>query len=180
MCFYFWIKKLQNIRPKRKILRITFWNFNLSDRKIVGQSFSLLSLSAWSIMVPSSQSEVIDRNRSREFVLQTTNPPINSTCQCSCLAFPHCAFSNAKSHVFFRHTWNYLELKQFCKKSKESDTCWWIPYWWYRCRGCAPRTRIPCLLAQKNISTTNDLNWFQGGNIHFVKKITTKRDFLEI
>ena len=67
-------------------------------------------------MVPSSQSEVIDRNRSREFVLQTTNPPINSTCQCSCLAFPHCAFSNAKSHVFFRHTWNYLELKQFCKK----------------------------------------------------------------
>ena len=29
---------------------------------------------------------------------------------------PVCAFSNAKSHVFFRHTWNYLELKQFCKK----------------------------------------------------------------
>ena len=66
-------------------------------------SFSLLSLSARSIMVPSSQSEVIDRNRSREFVLQTTNPPIKSTCHCSyhCLAFPQSVLFRMQNHMFF-------------------------------------------------------------------------------
>ena len=34
-----------------------------------------------------------------------------------------------------------------------------------RCRGCELRMLIHCSLETRNISTTNDLNWFQGGNV---------------
>ena len=42
------------------------------------------------------------------------------------------------------------------KDERHSTTC--------RFRGCALRTRIHCLSATRNISTTKDLNWFQEGN----------------
>ena len=50
----------------------------------------------------------------------------------------------------FRHYFTQNKVK------RDSTTC--------RFRGCALRTRIHCLSAMRNISTTKDLNWFQEGN----------------
>ena len=47
------------------------------------------------------------------------------------------------------------------KEKRDSAAC--------RFRGCALRTRIHCLSATRNISTTKDLNWFQEGNSNLFK-----------
>ena len=55
----------------------------------------------------------------------------------------------------FRHYFTQNKVK------RDSTTC--------RFRGCALRTRIHCLSATRNISTTKDLNWFQEGNSNLFK-----------
>ena len=67
------------------------------------------------------------------------------------------------THSFFVHPPPFFcpptSLPSLFYKNKEerhSTTC--------RFRGCALRTRIHCLSATRNTSTTKDLNWFQEGN----------------